>query len=159
MRAYLITVLSYLFKPAKRKLIRLSYELKSKTGLEIGGPSSIFGLKGYFPVYVFADHIDGVNFSNETIWEGKIGEGQNFRYFEDKTGHQFIDEASELKNISSQKYDFVLSSHSLEHVANPVKALKRWNDVLKDGGQLVLILPDKEHTFDVHRSYTSFQHF
>ena len=158
MFAYLITLLSFIIKPQKRKLIVFSYKLKSKIGLEIGGPSSIFGLKGYFPVYLFAKRVDSVNYSTETVWEGRISEGWNFNYFKLRKGYQYIQEASELKNISLGSYDFLLSSHSLEHIANPVKALKIWHTLLKPNGELVLVLPDKKNTFDIKRPYTSMQH-
>ena len=39
-------------------------------GLEIGGPSKIF--RKAIPVYPKAEKIDFVNFSNSTMWEGKI---------------------------------------------------------------------------------------
>lgn len=155
---YFITFISYVLKPEKRKLIKFSYELRRKTGLEIGGPSSIFGSKGSFPVYLFAKQVDGVNFSNETVWEGKISKGKNYSYFKNKKGFQYIEEASELGSISGKSYDFLLSSHSLEHIANPIKALKRWHTLLKSHGYLILILPDKNNTFDSERPYTSFEH-
>ncbi len=136
----------------------LSFKLTSKVGLEIGGPSSFFRLKGYFPVYLFAKRVDSVNYSNETIWEGKISEGKNFNYFKSKKGYQYIGEASELKTIPPGSYDFLLSCHSLEHIANPVKALKIWHTLLKPNGELVLILPDKRNTFDIKRPYTSMEH-
>jgi len=155
---YIVTLISYLLKPSKRKLIRIAYGLRKKTGLEIGGPSKFFDLKSYFPVYVFAKRIDGVNFSTETVWEGKIEEGKNYHYGNGKTGYQFISEANELENVKNNSYDFLLSCHSLEHVANPLKALKRWNEVLKVHAKIVLVLPDKDYTFDVRRPYTSFDH-
>jgi len=155
---YLTTAISYVIKPSKRKLIRLSRKRASQRGLEIGGPSAFFKVKSYFPVYVFAEQVDGVNFSNETVWEGQITEGYNYKYYDDKKGQQYIGEASELKNVPSGEYDFVLSCHSLEHVANPIKALKEWNRVLKNNGHLALVLPDKEFTFDDKRPYTTFEH-
>lgn len=155
---YVTTIISYLIKPQKRKLIKLSYSLKNKVGLEVGGPSSFFALKSYFPVYVFAKQIDGVNFSSNTVWEGKIEEGKNYNYTNSKQGYQYICEASRLENIKANSYDFLLSCHSLEHVANPIKALKNWYRVLKTGGKIVLVLPDKNHTFDHKRSITTFEH-
>jgi predicted SAM-dependent methyltransferase len=155
---YLTTIISFFLKPKKRKLIQLSYKLKDKIGLEIGGPSSFFKLKSYFPVYLFARQIDGVNFSNETVWEGNIEEGKNYQYATNKQGYQHICEASGLENIPSESYDFLLSCHSLEHVANPVKALKNWHRVLKRSGKIILILPDKNYTFDIQRPYTTFEH-
>lgn len=155
---YLVTVFSYIKNPKKRKLIRISYQLKNKTGLEVGGPSAFFGLKSYFPVYVFAKEIDGVNFSTETIWEGKIKEGKNYNYRQKKNGYQYICEASELNNVKQDSYDFILSCHSLEHVANPIKAIKNWNKALKEKAKIILVLPDKNFTFDHKRPYTTFDH-
>ena len=155
---YIITLISYIKRPEKRKLITISYGLKNKYGIEIGGPSAFFNLKSFFPVYVFAKEIDGVNFSAETVWEGKIKEGMSYAYTNNKKGFQYISEASELNHIGNEKYDFLLSCHSLEHVANPIKALQRWNEVLKKNGKIVLILPDKNFTFDHNRPYTTFAH-
>jgi ubiquinone/menaquinone biosynthesis C-methylase UbiE len=151
------TWVSYIRRPAKRKLISYSAQLRGKKGIEIGGPSALFSVKGYFPVYLFAGHIDGANFSTNTIWEGQIQEGNNFHYY-NKTGYQFIREATDLQGIADSSYDFVLSCHCLEHVANPLKALYEWKRVLKPGGQLVLVLPDKRHTFDINRPYTTLEH-
>lgn len=154
----LTTTISYILRPQKRKLIKQSKKLKNKTGLEIGGPSRIFSIRGFFPVYLYAKQIDGVNFSNETIWEGKLEEGNSYNYYDGKTGHQFILEASELSEVKDNCYDFLLSSHSLEHIANPIKALKEWHRVVKPEGTIVLVLPDKDHTFDHRRPYTEFDH-
>ena len=157
LRDSIITLASYISKPSKRKLIGYCRMFAGKKGLEIGGPSSLFSLKGYFPVYLFAKQVDGVNYSNETSWEGKIEEGNTYHYHT-KTGHQFIREATNLKDIPSASYDFVLSCHSLEHVANPLKAIQEWKRVLKPSGLFVLVLPDKRYTFDVNRPYTTMSH-
>ncbi len=153
----IVTMISYLRQPAKRRLIDWARRLKGKSGLEIGGPSSLFSIKGYLPVYLFAGSIDGVNFSTETVWEGQIHEGENYKWHR-KSGHQYIREATDLTGIAEERYDFVLSCHSLEHVANPLKALYEWKRVLKPGGVLILVLPDKRYTFDVGRPYTRMEH-
>ncbi len=131
---------------------------ENKDGLEIGGPSDIFGPDGYIPVYPIARTVDGCNFSTHTVWENTIQEGPNYRYEDQLLGYQHIMEATDLSNILPEVYDFVLSSHSLEHVANPLKALREWLRVLKTGGILVLVVPDKQYTFDQHRPYTTFEH-
>jgi predicted SAM-dependent methyltransferase len=51
-----------------------------------------------------------------------------------------------------------LSSHSLEHIANPLKALTEWLRILKKGGTLLVILPDSSYTFDCKRPITKFEH-
>lgn len=52
-------------------------------------------------------------------------------------------------------WDFVLTSHVLEHFFNPIKALKEWERVVKSGGYICLIVPDKRKIFDSNRSRTT----
>ncbi len=40
-------------------------------------------------------------------------------------------------------YDFVHSSHCLEHMNNPKSALQTWWNLLKPGGYLILVVPDE----------------
>jgi ubiquinone/menaquinone biosynthesis C-methylase UbiE len=154
----IVTIISYIKQPAKRPMINLAATFQNQVGLEVGGPSELFNFKSAFPIYLFAKMIDGVNFSNHTLWEGEIKQGNLYSYYKNKKGFQFIGEASELNNVNDASYDFVLSCHSLEHVANPIKALKDWHRVIKQHGRLVLVLPNKEFTFDHNRPITSLEH-
>lgn len=129
---------------------------RDKTGIEIGGPSKLFSSS--FPLYRIAKRVDGCNFSNYTVWEGSIGEGENYNYYPGKKGYQYIREANDLKNIESNKYDFLVASHCLEHCGNALKTIKEWLRVIKPGGLLLLVLPDKRYTFDHNRPTTSFNH-
>ena len=153
-----ITLASYLRQPEKRKLINIAKTFKGLKGIEIGGPSNIFSIRGAMPVYLFAEKVDGVNFSNKTIWEGKIKEGENYNYYKNLFGLQYIAEGSDLSLLKDNQFDFLLSSHSLEHIANPIKALNHWRRVLKERGRLVLILPDSSVTFDRKRPITKLEH-
>src|SRR5262249_20349979 len=65
---------------------------------------------------------------------------------------------SSLDGVPHGSYEAVLASHVLEHVANPVKALLEWRRVLTDEGLLLMVLPDKDRTFDQHRPVTSIDH-
>jgi SAM-dependent methyltransferase len=130
--------------------------ISGKSGLEIGGPSAIF--RTILPVYPHIRSLDGVNFSETTVWEGKIKSGDAYRYYKSERGRQFILEATDLLDIHDESYDFVLSSNSLEHVANPLKALRESHRVLRSSGALVIVLPAKEGTFDHRRPITSFDH-
>jgi len=133
--------------------------LEDAAGLEIGGPSSIFRRRRLFPVYSIAAHIDNCNFSDKTSWEGEITTGATFKYDKHHVpGNQFVAEATDLRVIATESYDFVLSSHALEHVANPIRALREWNRVLKIGGILVLVVPHREGTFDHRRPLTTLEH-
>ena len=54
--------------------------LSNKSGLEIGGPSSVFNQKGLLPVYPIVDNLDNCNFAGTTTWEGTIVEGMTFKF-------------------------------------------------------------------------------
>lgn len=128
----------------------------NKIGLEIGGPSAIFGKNGSLPVYAYAQRVDGCNFSKHTLWEGLISGGPTYAYADGKIGTQFIAEGTHLVGIADESYDFVIASHSIEHFANPLKAIDEWLRVLKPSGVLLVIAPDKRFTFDHRRCVTPF---
>lgn len=54
--------------------------------------------------------------------------------------------------------DFVIACHVVEHLANPLKFLSESARALRPGGKLLLIVPDRERTFDFGRPGTSIQH-
>jgi SAM-dependent methyltransferase len=151
--------LFYILKHARWRLpLRQKYQsfVENKYGIEIGGPSSIF--KNMLPIYQFVAGLDGVNFSSDTVWEGRIKAGDAFNYDANRSGCQFISEATDLSEIATARYDFLLSSNCLEHVANPIKALSEWRRVIKPGGGLILVLPNRESNFDHQRPVTKFEH-
>ncbi|MFT3682433.1 MAG: class I SAM-dependent methyltransferase [Ferruginibacter sp.] len=131
---------------------------RDKYGLEVGGPSGIFKTRGFIPLYSIIKGVDGCNFSTKTIWEGNIEAGETYVFQDDKKGYQYISEASDLSLIPGSKYDFVISSHCLEHVANPLKAVSEWLRVLKKDGIILIVLPNKEYTFDHNRPVTKIAH-
>ena len=130
--------------------------LKNKRILEVGGPSTMFYTK--IPIYQKIKSLDVVNFSNKTTWEGAIKEGYTCNYYRNKFAFQHISEAADLEKINTDSYDAIISSHCLEHVANPIKALMRWKDVLTSNGIMLLVLPNKIGNFDHKRNYTTIEH-
>ena len=142
---------------ASRKRFRA--EIRGKFGLEIGGPSGVFRDAGLLPLYRYVAGLDNCVFSIETIWEGRRPEGQIYGYHPQRAnGFNFVREATNLRGIADSQYDFVLSSHNLEHIANPVKALKEWIRVVKPDGAIVILLPDYRRTFDHRRKPTTIEH-
>jgi len=132
---------------------------RSGHGLEIGGPSAIFKRRGLFPIYPVASRIDNCNFSGETLWQGILSEGETFVFDTGKApGRQYLVEASNLQGIGDSSYDYVLSSHCIEHLANPLKGLAEWVRVLKQNGLVIIVLPHKDGTFDHRRPVTSLEH-
>ena len=132
--------------------------LRAKDGLEIGGPSRFFRKLGIISVYPVINSLDGVNFSSKTIWEGDLKRGQNYHWEGAKLGFQYIRDGTDLSEISNCRYDFVLSCNSLEHIANPIRALEEWARVIKPSGHLLLVLPNKRNNFDHRRTTTAFSH-
>ncbi len=127
--------------------------------MEIGGPSDLFAAGGPLPLYPLMARLDNCNFSATTVWEGQIREGLTFIYDSHRApGRQYIAEAADLSLIAAKTYDVVLSSHTIEHSANPLRALREWLRVLKDDGALVLVVPHKDGTFDHRRPLTTLAH-
>jgi SAM-dependent methyltransferase len=77
-------------------------------------------------------------------------------------------DAQFMNGVTDQTYDFVHSSHCLEHLNNPREALINWLRILKPGGHLVVTVPDEDmyeqgiypstfnndhkHTFTIYKS-------
>jgi predicted SAM-dependent methyltransferase len=63
-----------------------------------------------------------------------------------------------LSGLADQSQDFVIASHVIEHLANPLAMLVDIHRVLRTGGLLVLLVPDRHRTFDRHRDPTPLLH-
>lgn len=53
-------------------------------------------------------------------------------------------DAQLMHGVPDNTYDFVHSSHCLEHLNNPYEGLENWIRVCKPGGHLVLLVPDED---------------
>lgn len=51
-------------------------------------------------------------------------------------------------------FDYVLSSHNFEHLANPISFLRGVEKLLKPGGRLTMAVPDARACFDYYRPNT-----
>jgi SAM-dependent methyltransferase len=60
--------------------------------------------------------------------------------------------------LPDESVDFVISSHVLEHLFDPIGALLEWNRVVKRHGIIFMIVPHKERTFDKDRDRTPLSH-
>jgi ubiquinone/menaquinone biosynthesis C-methylase UbiE len=91
-------------------------------------------------------------FSKNTVWSQHTE--NKYDYYPGKSGKVFINDAVNITNISDESYDFCFASHCLEHIANPIKAVKEWLRIVKQNGYIILILPEKSHCFDHKRKYS-----
>jgi predicted SAM-dependent methyltransferase len=160
MRKALTPIENYYRKFFPKRMINhkdICKRFSGETGIEIGGPSQIFTKKGFLPLYKNIKSLDNVNFSNQTVWEGSLQDNSLFE-IEGTIGIQYIKEASNLHEIEDSKYSFLLSSHNIEHLANPLKTIKEWKRVVKPDGYFLFVVPNKEGTFDHLRPVTTIDH-
>lgn len=64
-----------------------------------------------------------------------------------------IDDGGEFLNLdpTGKGFDFIVASHVLEHLPDPVHFLQRCERALNPGGRIFLLLPDRRFTFDYLR--------
>ena len=63
-----------------------------------------------------------------------------------------------LGQFRDGEFDFVVMNHVLEHLANPVKAVREVFRICRQGGTVVIAIPDKDYTFDRGRDLTPWEH-
>lgn len=158
----------YLVSQGRLRCYKLVLSLvEGKQGMEIGGPSDVFrpwhsvprfyyGMNTPLPIYDRIRSLDNCNFSVDTMWSTHDG-GYHFSRHR-PAGRNIIAEGTDISAVRDNTYDFVLSSHNLEHFANPVKALHEWRRITRPGGALILVLPDYRRTFDHIRRPTPVDH-
>ena len=129
----------------------LGYKFDDKVALEIGGQSFTFSNKGIFPIYKKLKRVDICNYGYDKNWN-------NIKYKECNNKRNYITDTTNLSMIKKNTYDSILSCHVIEHIANPIKALKEWKRVLKPGGYIILIIPFYRGTFDHKRPITQISH-
>jgi SAM-dependent methyltransferase len=61
-----------------------------------------------------------------------------------QTFDQAHGDANKIDEYLQDQFDFVFSSHCLEHMMNPWDALPRWWKLIKPGGHMVLVVPDED---------------
>jgi SAM-dependent methyltransferase len=88
----------------------------SGSGLDIGGGSDPLGL--YVELF---PRLKGVR-----VWDKDDGDAQS------------------LEGIEEASFDFVHSSHCLEHLEIPMDGIKRWFRAVKEGGYLIVTVPDED---------------
>jgi SAM-dependent methyltransferase len=56
--------------------------------------------------------------------------------------------------VTDAPFDFVVASHVIEHIPNPIGWLQQLAEILRPGGIVSLALPDKRFCFDARRDVT-----
>lgn len=135
------------FPLPKRADYILKYVDKNKLGLEIGPSYNPLAPKrmGY-NVHVI-DHLDRVGLINKyshlAVDTSKIEEVD------------FVWTGQPYKELTPNKYSWIIASHVIEHVPDFIHFLNDCADILTEDGILSLAIPDKRFCFDHFRPLTS----
>jgi SAM-dependent methyltransferase len=128
--------------------------LRGARALEIGGPSAVFAT--LLPAYELCAGVDGVQFAEETVWHGT--QSSTYHHAGTELGTLHVTEGDALAGFPDGTYDAILSSHVIEHFANPLRALEAWQRVCRPAAALVMVAPHKAGTFDHRRPVTPLAH-
>ncbi len=132
--------------------------LHGKHGIEFGGPTELFSNSIHNMLLYPHVSLDGGNLFEENHFQSELSSA--YKYF-GKVGIQYNMDCANIDNIKAidVKYDFIVTSHVIEHIANPIKAIKSWSDnLLKPGGYILSIIPDYRYCFDRNRPLTTIEH-
>jgi SAM-dependent methyltransferase len=136
-----------LFNP--RIPIEILYQL-SGVGIEVGALSNPLFLPKAEKVF-YADIVDEATLKSDLENLGFFGYNSrkfvSITYFISLNGVSFPD-------IADNTFDFVVSSHSLEHSSNPICNLVDYIRVVRVGGLVYTRIPNKDFTYDKNRSST-----
>lgn len=83
---------------------------------------------------------------------------EEFSYLQNIRDVDIIAEAETLTPIPDNSFDFVISNHVIEHLANPLLSIENMFRVVKPNGILFITVPDMTTTFDKDRAITSVNH-
>jgi SAM-dependent methyltransferase len=85
-------------------------------GVDIGGkPDPLVLYREFFPLM-----------ESVKTWDLEDGDGQK------------------MAGVADESFDFVFSSHCLEHMFDPLEALQNWMRILRPGGYIVFAVPEED---------------
>lgn len=117
-------------------------------GLEIGAATSPFPA----PLHVRITYADLLDYDAllDSLYPGQQAHGL-------VEPSKRID-LDDLQSLGVESLDFIIASHVIEHVRNPIGSILACYQALRPGGYLVLAVPEKTRTFDRLRPTTSLAH-
>jgi predicted SAM-dependent methyltransferase len=122
---------------------------KSMLGLEIGASyQPVTAKRDGWQVEV-ADHVDAESLRKKySAWNVDVSKIEDVDYILDARGlFPAINQ--------EEKFDFIIASHVIEHVPDPISFLVDCGRLLKNDGILSLVVPDKRYCFDVLKSLST----
>jgi SAM-dependent methyltransferase len=126
-------------------------------GLEVGGPTDRFKRDGICPVYPRLASCDAVQWRADTAWH-TLDEAAPYAPDGTPAGRLVVVERGELEGLPDASWDVLLTSHVIEHFANPLAELAAWRRVLVPEGWVLMVAPHHAGTFDHRRAVTPLGH-
>lgn len=111
-------------------------------GLEIGALGSPFEVD------------EGV----EVVYSDILPAEEIDRHYPGGVHPDILSDSESFPSVEDSSFDFLIANHVLEHLTDPIRALREWHRILRDGGVLLMALPDKRYTFDRGRRRTPLAH-
>lgn len=128
--------------PATREDKLLSNLDRHGKGLEIGPSHNPVAPKSAgFDVDIL-DHLDSDGLRKKYVDHGvEVGQIE---------GVDFVWQGENLVELIGQRsrYDWIIASHVIEHIPDPISFLQQCEELLKPAGRLALVIPDKRYCFD-----------
>jgi SAM-dependent methyltransferase len=126
-------------------------DVRTMRGLEIG-PLAAPRVRKDQGEIVYVDHTDG--------------EGLRRKYADNSVLKDYLDQIVDIDYVigdgqgihealaDQAPFDYVIASHLIEHIPDPVTWLSDIASLLRPSGILSLVIPDKRFTFDINRRTT-----
>lgn len=130
----------------------LSNKYASGTGIEIGAFCSPFPTNPRINKIIYLDkrsHADLIE------WRNKDPNVSNDAFIPPV---DIIDTSASLESVESNQFDFLVSSHQLEHVYCPINSILNHIRIVKVNGYVIYAIPLNNNPIDKDRVPTSFDH-
>jgi len=129
-------------------------ELREIAGSQLSGNGIEFG-PGTYPFCIpLHCRVEFADFIPAELLRSNAYEAQA----DDFVPLSYVTGMDQMDGIPDNSLDFIVACHVIEHLRNPLRAIKLANAKLKAGGQLLLVVPDKERIFDRDRPITALDH-
>jgi SAM-dependent methyltransferase len=123
--------------------------------IKVDQPNDGLKFKEHQLAHELLDNLRGVEFGpayhNDFNLPGSIGIApkEGFEFYRDsqvKLSGAYIQpdlwsDAENCPDIADSSIDYVITSHVFEHIPDPMKALREWNRMVRDGGIIFMIVP------------------
>lgn len=120
-------------------------DVKGGMGLEIGPLTRPLLTRAQARVH-YVDHLDTEGLKAKYAGDPNVDPTQLC-----PVDYVWNDRASLTEVVGETRFDYCVASHVIEHAPDVLGWLRQLGEVLKDGGALSLVIPDKRYTFDCRR--------